>query len=256
MDLRERVSDTPRHPWEVARSRAFRRLIREYGLPPDSSSPQRLDAVLDVGSGDSWFAGQLLGDLHAEATIDAWDVNYSAADVATAVDPRIHRMVEAPQRSYRLVIALDVLEHIDADRAFVGETLATLVAPGGLLIASVPAHQRLFTRHDEALGHFRRHSSASLRALLRPSFDIVSEGSLFALLVPPRAVQKLIESVRKPAGTADHVESEWHGGRGITKVVTAVLDADARLGLALADRRGRLPGLSVWAVARRPDSGS
>lgn len=206
--------------------------------------------MLDVGSGDSWFATALLDDLPPTAVIDCWDAHYTAADLAETVDPRLHRTASSPGRQYPLVLALDVLEHVQHDAEFVAEAIAPTVEPGGVFVASVPAYQWLFTSHDQVLGHFRRHNRASLRALLQPSFTIVQEGSLFMSLVPPRAAQRLAERLRPPRQAPEEVQSSWEHGTTLTRAISGVLDADAWLGMAAARRHVPLPGLSVWAVCR------
>jgi SAM-dependent methyltransferase len=62
------------------------------------------------------------------------------------------------------VIAVDVLEHIEDDRAALRK-LASLLRPSGLLVLTVPAGQWLYGYHDEQLGHHRRYSRGSLRKL-------------------------------------------------------------------------------------------
>lgn len=242
MDLKERQQHAQRHPWEVARARHFRRLVAGiFPAPPTT--------VIDIGAGDGWFAEQLRADLAPGSTIVCVDANYTADDLVQPLPDGILRRTSPPDHAARLVLALDVLEHIDDDRTFVTGQLAPLVAADGFLVASVPAHQRLFTSHDVALGHHRRHDAASLRALLEPAFEVVHEGSLFTSLLPPRAAAALIERVRPPQGEPS-VDSEWRHGPLLSRTITSVLDADARLGRLLADRRYRLPGLSVWAVCR------
>jgi SAM-dependent methyltransferase len=70
-----------------------------------------------------------------------------------------------PDRRFDSVIYVDVLEHIQDDRA---EVLAALrfLRPGGHLVALSPAHQFLFSPFDESIGHFRRYSRRSLRAIV------------------------------------------------------------------------------------------
>ena len=58
-------------------------------------------------------------------------------------------------RPFDCVVSTDVLEHIEDDRAAF-QKLVDLVAPGGLVIITVPAGQWLFGYHDEQIGHFRR----------------------------------------------------------------------------------------------------
>jgi SAM-dependent methyltransferase len=62
------------------------------------------------------------------------------------------------------VLALDVIEHLDDDRAAV-EQLGRLVQPGGgLVVVSVPANPQLFSEFDRIQGHRRRYDRARLRA--------------------------------------------------------------------------------------------
>ncbi len=56
---------------------------------------------------------------------------------------------------------IDVLEHIDDDRAELQQVSRHLTAGGNLIVLS-PAHQWLFTPFDTALGHFRRYSRRTL----------------------------------------------------------------------------------------------
>ena len=242
MDLRERPDSTTRHPWEVSRARFFRRLIAAHVTQPPS-------AVLDVGSGDNWFVNELLADLPASTGVDCWDAHYTPEDLAGTLDPRLRRMNTPPDLQYPLVLALDVLEHIEDDTVFLNGSVVPRIQTDGLLVVSVPAYPRLYTSHDVALGHFRRHTRASLRSLLAPNLTIVQEGSLFGSLVAPRAAQRLVEQLRPPSGTAE-INSTWSRGRLLTTAITGVLDTDARLGMAAARHGIPFPGLSVWAVCR------
>lgn len=205
--------------------------------------------VIDVGAGDGWFAEQLRADLAPGCRITCWDAHYDESDLAAPLPDGIHRTTVAPAHAAQLVLALDVLEHVLDDRAFLEEHVVPLVAADGVLIVSVPAHQALFTSHDVALGHHRRHDAASLRALLEPSCEVLREGSLFTSLLAPRAASAALEKVRPPSGTPT-VDSEWRHGALLTRTIAGVLGADAALGRALSGRPHRLPGLSVWAVCR------
>ncbi len=54
------------------------------------------------------------------------------------------------------VVCLNVLEHIEDDRAAL-RAMHDLLAPGGRLVLLVPSLRGLFGTLDEALGHFRRY---------------------------------------------------------------------------------------------------
>ena len=60
------------------------------------------------------------------------------------------------------ILYIDVLEHIAGDGAEMARASARL-KPGGALIVLSPAHPYLFTAFDEAIGHYRRYTRATLR---------------------------------------------------------------------------------------------
>jgi len=71
------------------------------------------------------------------------------------------------------ILYIDVLEHIEDDRGELERASARL-QPGGNLIVLCPAHQFLFTEFDRRVGHFRRYSKRSLRAVGPEGLDLQS----------------------------------------------------------------------------------
>lgn len=69
------------------------------------------------------------------------------------------------EENYDVVIASDVIEHIENDQQAL-ENLFSFVAPGGCLVITVPAHMHLFGKRDRAWGHFRRYDVSMLRSRL------------------------------------------------------------------------------------------
>ena len=67
-------------------------------------------------------------------------------------------------RRFDAVLYIDVLEHIEEDRAEM-ERAATLLNAGGRLVVLAPAHPWLYTPFDRAIGHYRRYTARSLQAL-------------------------------------------------------------------------------------------
>ncbi|MCA9606991.1 MAG: methyltransferase domain-containing protein, partial [Myxococcales bacterium] len=67
--------------------------------------------------------------------------------------------------AFDLVMAFEVLEHIEDDAAALEEWCSWL-APGGHLLLSVPAHQRRWNPTDVWAGHFRRYERDELAARL------------------------------------------------------------------------------------------
>jgi 2-polyprenyl-3-methyl-5-hydroxy-6-metoxy-1,4-benzoquinol methylase len=68
------------------------------------------------------------------------------------------------QQEFDTIIYIDVLEHIDNDREELNRA-ASHLRPGGRLIVLSPAHQRLFSPFDAAIGHFRRYNQPMLRRI-------------------------------------------------------------------------------------------
>lgn len=62
------------------------------------------------------------------------------------------------------ILYIDVLEHIEDDRAELAVASGRLNR-GGTLIVLSPAHPFLYTEFDRAIGHHRRYTRSSLRAL-------------------------------------------------------------------------------------------
>lgn len=236
-----------RHPWETERARFFRVLIdRHMG----GAVPRR---TLDVGAGDGWFAGELPWAGAAGTEIVCWDVNYSRDELDADLGAGIVRTTDGPDGPFDLVLLLDVIEHIDDDGGFLDAAVIPHLTPSSLVVVGVPAYQRLFTSHDEALAHHRRYSPERLADLLTPRLEIVSRGGLFASLLPVRAAAALRERVAGPPD--DHGVGDWSHGPAFTRVVRAALAADARAGGWLADHGRPTPGLSTWAVCRPRGSG-
>jgi SAM-dependent methyltransferase len=247
MDLRERAaSATTRHPWELVRADFFERLLADRDL---------LDAArwLDVGAGDAWFATELVERLRSDATVTCWDINYTTEDLAALGrdDGRVVLAAERPTSQFDRITLLDVIEHVEDDAGFLGGIVRDLLAPGGSVLISVPAYQPLFSRHDTALGHFRRYSPAQLRAVATGAgLEVDAEGGLFASLLGARAIAKAAERARPDPGEWTGVGA-WSGGPMVTRVTITALALDASTSRLLARRHLRMPGLSCWALCRR-----
>jgi len=65
-------------------------------------------------------------------------------------------------QGFDTIIYVDVLEHVERDRAEL-DVAASLLRRGGHLIVLAPAHRWLFTSFDAAIGHYRRYNRSMLR---------------------------------------------------------------------------------------------
>lgn len=134
----------------------------------DKSTPEGHVAALDFSPLALEFAREHLGDL---------PVSLLRGDAT--------RLPFASE-SFDIVTMLDVLEHVEDDASAVGEIFRVL-KPGGAFVLSVPAYQKLWSAHDEALHHFRRYEYSGLRAVLRKGGFQVWRLSFAMSLMPPVA---------------------------------------------------------------------
>jgi glycosyltransferase involved in cell wall biosynthesis len=131
------------------------------------------------------------------------------------------------------VISLNVVEHIENDGAAL-KHFYDILEPGGHAIVLVPAHPRLFTKCDEALGHYRRYTEEELRSKLTAAgFEVASI----------RQFNRL------------GVLGWWLNGKMGRKDLSPMQMRVYEMLLPIAkliDRIGIGPGLSVVGVGRKP----
>jgi SAM-dependent methyltransferase len=156
--LVELASMVRAHPWWHARARLTLALLQQLGV----RSPAR---VLDAGCG--W--GTTLEALeHGGYRAAGMDISRRSLERLDRPGRELYvadlsRDLTAHADRFEAVLALDVIEHIDDDRAAVTR-LGQLARPGGVVIVSVPALPQLFSEFDEVQGHRRRYLPETLRA--------------------------------------------------------------------------------------------
>jgi SAM-dependent methyltransferase len=254
MDLSEEpaqsLSIDERHPWEVSRFKFFRRVVA------DVAADRHPKNILDAGAGDAWFSQVLGPSLPVEVNVTCWDAYYTpdrVAAIAADAGPRYSFVSERPSETFDLVLLLDVLEHVEDDAGFLGAIVRENLAPGGSVLVSVPAWQRLFTNHDLRLRHHRRYAPAEAASLLEGAgLTIVRRGGLFHSLLVPRALGKLRETLIPPETSNDAPPAlRWRAGALARRAVDLALAVDNEVSWVAAERGAELPGLSWWALCKK-----
>ncbi len=101
---------------------------------------------------------------------------------------------------YDVLGAYEVLEHAQDDEATLREW-AALLKSGGMIVLSVPAHMKHWSRLDEVGGHYRRYEGDDLKALLeRCGFEdicIESVGYPVLTLFWPLGIRSRFKLFRK-----------------------------------------------------------
>jgi SAM-dependent methyltransferase len=108
---------------------------------------------------------------------------------------------------YDLVVATDVVEHIEDDDA-AARKLVRLTKPGGHVLISVPALQSVFGYHDEVLGHYRRYSRRTLSRLFEPYVELQRIRYFGFLLIPVAFLVSRVLRRPYPIRKVGHAESK------------------------------------------------
>ena len=145
------------HFWFRWRLAATLRLLRDLGIP--LAAPLR---CLEIGSGAGILRDQL--EVATGWTVDICDLNLEALRRARSGRGRIlyyDVTEESLGAAYDVVLAFDVIEHLESVRPFLSAAVAHL-RPGGHLLINVPALQWLYSVYDETVGHVRRYDRLTL----------------------------------------------------------------------------------------------
>jgi SAM-dependent methyltransferase len=244
-----------KHWWFLGRRRILRALLAQL-LPPGE---ERL--VVDVGCGTGGTAGALA----REYRVVGIDTAETAVQLARAKFPGVRfwcgELAELPREvdaGAELYLLTDVLEHVSDDFLLLSTVLARCPAGGHILI-TVPAHEHLWSGHDEALGHYRRYDTERLQATwegLPVSVRLLSyfNARLYPVVRAARSLSRLSgrshgtmgTDLRVPAGPVNRLLAGCLGGESSVLVG------------ALEGRRGRAyrTGSSLVAVLRVERTGT
>jgi SAM-dependent methyltransferase len=237
-EMQAMLSRDEEHWWYRGRRRVLRAELDRLPLPPEPR-------LLDAGCG----SGRTLDELATYGHASGIDLSHEAV---LAARRRGHENVQLaaveeipfPDATFDVVTCLDVIEHTPDDHATLAE-LWRVTRPGGLLLATVPAYQALWSSHDVANLHYRRYDRASLRSAARGAgWDVVSDTYFNGLLLAPAAAVRFA-SRRRGQNRSDLDVTP--------QVLNGVLELPMRLESRFLAAGSRLPaGLSLLAVLRRP----
>ncbi len=224
-------------------------------LAPDLFARAARARVLDAGCG----TGRNLVDLAAAGPAVGVDVSLRALAFARRrrAAPLVCGSVAAlPFRPgvFDGALSRDVLYMVPDDARAAGE-LARVLAPGGRLLVSSPALDALAGAHDRAVGGLRRYTAGRLSALLGDAgLAVVRTTYANAFLAPPIFLLRKVTGALARGRPREEAASDFGLSPGpFEEILFFFLDLESRL---LA-RGIRLPfGVSVFALARRPDQGT
>jgi SAM-dependent methyltransferase len=234
--------------WHVGRRRILARVL-DRALSQAGLAPAGLE-MLDVGcgtGGTTAFLGR--GHRVTGCELDAEAATYSAGRGLQGVVRGSAEALPFRDRSFDVVLCLDVLEHHGDDLAVAREALRVL-RPGGLLLVTVPCFGFLWGPHDVLSRHRRRYVLPGLLDVLRRAGFAIRRASYFNSLLFPAvaAVQSARRLMRRgrPAVAASDLPQ---GGPGpLNAVLREVFAAEG----PWVSRHALPFGVSAFAVAQAP----
>lgn len=218
----------------------------------------RPKTILELGCGMGGFGVRLA----KMADYTAAEPDDSSYEVATGrITPAggtvihgDHNKIEAG-RTFDLVCAFEVLEHI-ADDAAALEGWLPLVKPGGHLLLSVPADPERFGPHDVVAGHYRRYTRESLGERMEGAgcTDIRLTNYAWPIGYLLDAVRDHLMKDKAEAAGATPEERTAGSGRILqprARAMGALIQAGVAP-FALLQRTRKTTGPALVAVAKRP----
>ncbi len=152
------------HWWFVGRRKLFRREISRFGLDLDAR-------ILDTGTSTGTNLRMLgeLGYRNVTGVDSSPEAIRHCADKGLG-DVHLGDVCNLPfaDDDFDLVMATDIIEHVDDDGRAI-EEIKRVLRPGGHLLLTVPAFPSLWGLQDDVSHHKRRYRRTGLLNLLRGS---------------------------------------------------------------------------------------
>jgi SAM-dependent methyltransferase len=182
------AADVEEEHWWFCGRRAILRSVLNKLLTP-SDVPRR---ILEVGCGNGGNLPLLAeyGQVTAVELDDRARARAAERGVAQLEKGWLPDGLPFNAPTFDLILALDVVEHVDDDSGAI-RALQKILSPGGMLVITVPAYQWLWSEHDELTHHKRRYNLAQCKKLLAGNGLNVCYATYFNSLLFPLAVSHI-----------------------------------------------------------------
>lgn len=240
-----------RHPWEQARMRFLRYLVKIHLGP-------KVRNVVDIGCGDCYLLKKL-AQCFPEAKFTGIDIALDSESIAklTKEVNRPNAIIEnsidniSKEEKVNCITLFDVLEHIENDKDYLKDIAnRSFISPGCFFFITVPSFSLLSTDHDFKLKHHRRYRNTQLQQTVRESeLKIIEHGYFFHSLLVPRIIQKIFAHFGCQSGSG----LNWHGGKIKTLLFKTILFYDALICRYIKKIFYlKIPGLSCYMICKKP----
>lgn len=179
--------------WSSSRNRLFKRIVYNH------LKPQGKTKYLEIGCATGEFIRHIVenekleitgSEIYLKALVNAQKnfprVNFIQYDVTKGVIGK----------EFDLIVAFDVIEHIEDDAAAISN-IGKMLNKNGCLIITVPQHKFMWSNLDAILHHKRRYSRRELVTKLQENgFDISYATSFLFVLFPLMLVSRILDKSR------------------------------------------------------------
>ncbi|MCX7737029.1 MAG: class I SAM-dependent methyltransferase [Candidatus Kapabacteria bacterium] len=189
--------------WFVARNKIVKELIKLY------CSDLKGKTVLDVGCGTGGFSKLLIDDYNV-LCLDTSEIALNYCRQRNLNNLFLGTLDEFNPTNSKIsaTLFLDVIEHIDDDKAVIKRAYQIL-EKGGYLIATVPAYQWLWSNHDVIHMHKRRYTKKTFNNLLQDAgFNLIFSSYFNSFLFFPAIIKRFYDNIMKTDKTSNNPEAE------------------------------------------------
>ena len=228
------------HWWYVGRRKLFGRFIHELGIEPDSP-------ILDIGTS----SGTNLRMLREMGFGDVTGLDFSEEAIRFCAQNglgtvRLGDISAMPfaDGTFSLVLATDIIEHVDDDLLALTE-VARVLKPGSTALITVPAFPALWGFQDDVSLHKRRYRMGPLLSRIRAAGLEPREHFHFNYLLfgPIWSVRQLMKLWRHSFRSESEVNSPL-----LNRVLTKIFSLD----VMTAPRLSPPFGVSIMVLAQKP----
>lgn len=179
--------------WVRSRNRLFKSIVHDLLVTTGKTK------FLEIGCGTGGFIQQIVENNNLEITgseIYLKGLLYAKKNLPTVNFIQFDVTQGVIGENFDLIVAFDVIEHIEDDVAAISNINKMLHKGGGLII-TVPQHMFLWSKLDEIVKHKRRYARRELVVKLQENgFDISYCTSFLFVLFPLMLISRLFDKRR------------------------------------------------------------
>jgi len=229
-----------KHWWFLGKKEIILHLLKKYFRPGPNKQ------ILDAGCGSGLMLtelakiGETSGMDFSEEAIKFSKINFHGP----LKQGSLPNNVPYPLNHFDLIVALDVIEHIDDDSGSI-KSLSNLLKKDGLLLITVPAYQFLWSAHDTIHQHKRRYTLRQLKSKITAAGLKIEKISYYnTLLFIPIFLIRIIHKILKKTDSGSDAKMPSPPINGILKNIFS-------LEKYLLNTVNLPFGVSIIAIARK-----